>query len=1061
MSEGPYRAFNSERCAGVTATEGVDYLGMMRQLVDAPATTVIVPVFNGGSAVRDCLESLGQHVGDWRVIVIDDASTDVTTQAVIRQCVEKFGFELVVHEKNLGYTATANHGVSIAGADDVVLLNSDTVVGPLCVERLRWVAYSSPRVASVTPTSDNAGAMSLPVPGRANEWAPQLSSAEISRQLSRDMRVWAQCVPTAHGFCVYLLRRALNQVGYFDEELFPQGYGEENDWSLRADALGYKNYYAPHVFVRHVRSQSFGSRSEGLIRSGRQAVDARWPHYTSRVRAWVGGAELASISQQARGAQQKLSTLRAVLPRRLYIVHRSVGGTPQTNVDLMESLTEEQESLVLESTKGYNISLGQFRDGKIHSIDSWEPETAYLPQDDWDDRYAEYLISVLIEWNVETVHIRHLIHTPTSVVATVCETLSVPFIYSTHDFHPVCPTLTLLDEKMNYCGGVCTPGQTNCTLTGPAALAFEQPLKNGWIRDWQSRMAGVLNAAERVVATTPSAAKTLLAAYPNVADKLDIIEHGRDLSGFELIRQRRADRLPGPLRVLAPAVWGPHKGTALLRQIAGLVGANVEWHVLGTAGESMVDFAVVHGEYLRLDLPAIARELDPDLVGIFSIWPETYAHTVSEAWAMGVPVIATDLGAPADRIRHHGGGITFPHDDPEQAAQTILELASAPSTISSATGAAPVDAVRSLRSMGNDYNRLYVRSKRRHDSVSVGVLDKAVGVAPPASADVRAYRRIRYGFASPFAHYERLDVRDYASGACRDVDVLLVIRDAIPDHLASPVLERVKKSETRLVVEMDDDLVTASAVERLLGQGYDRERLEAFRSVLGQADRVIVSTSALAAAVSSLDGPECDVVEIRNELDPRVWLSSVTPTTGPKLQKSTESRLLYMGSKTHGEDLALLDGLPAALSDRLAQRVVLEIVGVSSVDLPEGARRLVPSSAEYPAFVTWLRQNRGRWDGAVAPLAATTFNLAKSDLKLLEYGAMELRTVASPVGPYASPPPELATTADTIAEWVDRLEEVIVERREHGPATLSRDWVVANRMLTPDSVSLWHQTVLG
>src|SRR5262249_45144987 len=56
----------------------------------------------------------------------------------------------------------------------------------------------------------------------------------------------------------------------------------------------------------------------------------------------------------------------------------------------------------------------------------------------------------------------------------------------------------------------------------------------------------------------------------------------------------------------------------------------------------------------------------------------------------------------------------------------------------------------------------------------------------------------------------------------------------------------------------------------------------------------------------------------------------------------------------------------------------------------------------YPRFVGWLREQRARWDIALAPLADTRFNSFKSDLKWLEYSALGLPVVASDREPYAA-----------------------------------------------------------
>ena len=65
-------------------------------------------------------------------------------------------------------------------------------------------------------------------------------------------------MPPGHGFCLYL-RNALDLVGLLDP-VFGPGYNEENDWVMRAQAMGFVAKRANHAFVYHLGSQSFGGK---------------------------------------------------------------------------------------------------------------------------------------------------------------------------------------------------------------------------------------------------------------------------------------------------------------------------------------------------------------------------------------------------------------------------------------------------------------------------------------------------------------------------------------------------------------------------------------------------------------------------------------------------------------------------------------------------------------------------------------------------------------------------------------------------------------------------------
>src|SRR3712207_8814600 len=48
-------------------------------------------------------------------------------------------------------------------------------------------------------------------------------------------------ISTGNGFCMYIRRDCLDAVGMLDEEAFPRGYGEENDFCMRATRDGWIN----------------------------------------------------------------------------------------------------------------------------------------------------------------------------------------------------------------------------------------------------------------------------------------------------------------------------------------------------------------------------------------------------------------------------------------------------------------------------------------------------------------------------------------------------------------------------------------------------------------------------------------------------------------------------------------------------------------------------------------------------------------------------------------------------------------------------------------------------
>jgi glycosyltransferase involved in cell wall biosynthesis len=118
----------------------------------------------------------------------------------------------------------------------------------------------------------------------------------------------------------------------------------------------------------------------------------------------------------------------------------------------------------------------------------------------------------------------------------------------------------------------------------------------------------------------------------------------------------------------------------------------------------------------------------------------------------------------------------------------------------------------------------------------------------------------------------------------------------------------------------------------------------------------------------------------------------------PRAEAEGPLQLLYMGSRTHDADLALILPELDALAARESRAFRLTLVGGLSQPLQRSWLDVVdvpPEARRYPRFVRWLRR-LSRHDLGLAPLVRNAFNGAKSDLKLLDYAAMGVPTLCSP-----------------------------------------------------------------
>ncbi len=230
---------------------------------------VIVPVFNQPACVRACIHSLisAKQQTPFEIIAIDDASPDVETKDLLDKFAGEGAISLIGNPQNLSFTRTVNRGMSIHQDRDVVILNSDTCVHGDWLDRMRSCAYAFDRVATVNPMTGQFGSHIGCYPGLTRRFESELEvdGGELARVCAaQNDHQWAD-VHTTVGFCMYIKRACLNDVGLFDVRHFPIAYGEESDFCYRARKVGWLHRIAGDAYVEHFEGKSFQASKKKLM----------------------------------------------------------------------------------------------------------------------------------------------------------------------------------------------------------------------------------------------------------------------------------------------------------------------------------------------------------------------------------------------------------------------------------------------------------------------------------------------------------------------------------------------------------------------------------------------------------------------------------------------------------------------------------------------------------------------------------------------------------------------------------------------------------------------------
>lgn len=253
----------------------------------APLTKVdvVVPVFNALDDVKSCLTALSVVQTGFRthVIVVNDGSDAQTTAFLRRACIElahdTVSFELHQHDTNCGYTIAVNTGLRASRGAYVVTLNSDTIVTSHWLDGMVRCIESAPEIGIVGPLSNAATWQNVPrlydpEGGHAINILPAgMTPEHMARLVKQASQRQYPRTTFVNGFCFMASRAVIDAVGYMDEAAFPEGYGEENDFCIRAMDAGYALAYVDDVYVFHAKSKSFGSaRRQALSKAGGEAL---------------------------------------------------------------------------------------------------------------------------------------------------------------------------------------------------------------------------------------------------------------------------------------------------------------------------------------------------------------------------------------------------------------------------------------------------------------------------------------------------------------------------------------------------------------------------------------------------------------------------------------------------------------------------------------------------------------------------------------------------------------------------------------------------------------------
>lgn len=634
----------------------------------ADVVDVIIPIYKGREETLECIKSVLEAKTNvkFELILIDDCSPDLELKKDLQKLAKEGKCRLIENNENLGFVKSVNLGMKFHPNRDVVLLNSDTLVPDYWLDRLREAAYSAKNIATVTPLSNRATILSIPNPNVDNEIPDGLDYQVIDNLCEKVNRGVYIDIPTAVGFCMYIKRECLNEIGYFDEVKFDKGYGEENDFCLRASALGWRHIACLDLFVQHHGSLSFGEEKPERVKKALKVIEQLYPDYNQRIQRFIKKDPIAPYRNKI---------IKEIIKEKyskffLFIIHSWGGGSFKYCKDLAKILNKEEVGSILMYLKNEKVYFSLLDSDKKLDETLTLQVPAYLPPDK--------LIEELKDLPFIAVHFNQTMNFKNLDIWQIPEWLKIPYYVTIHDYFYFCPRITLINSGGIFCDipepEICEGCLSNSKLEYDIEFLYNEIFESSIIK-WRKFYEECLKKAKKVIFPSESTIKY----YQKIFNLQNILYRPHPEYFEARIKPfQREDKL----RIAIIGAIGEHKGYSQIQRLIDFSDKQnlpFEFIFIGYTKDDKIlkkyKNVSITGPYEESELLGLINVYKPHIALFLHIWPETYNYTLSESLQAGLYPVAYNLGALAERMKKLQVGtlILYPSST-EKIAEILMEL---------------------------------------------------------------------------------------------------------------------------------------------------------------------------------------------------------------------------------------------------------------------------------------------------------------------------------------------------------------------------------------------------
>ena len=621
---------------------------------------IIIPIYNAYEYTEECIKSVIKNTDlkEHTLVLINDKSPDNNILPMLNKYKNNnkdLNIVVLDNEENIGFVKTVNKGMQYS-KNDVILLNSDTEVTKNWIEKIQQCAYSNQYIATVTPLTNNGTVYSVPNFGVDNELPKNMTLEEYAKMIEEISCNRYPQMTTGNGFCMFIKRSVIEEIGLFDDKTFGKGYGEENDFCYRALDHGYTNVLCDNTFIYHKGTQSFKKENMtetrmALIEKHMKLLRERYPIYVQKTDMFIANNPIRDIQENI-----DININLYNKKRILYLVNEweenleMTGGTSLHIKDLLERNKENNIATFVLAPDKFDLArfkLYLYTNNYARTIANFKTDIHQYGQVNYTNQtYKQMIETILDSFKIDILHVHHFLFQTFDAI-NEAKKRNIYTIMTLHDLYMICPSVNMV-YKDKFCE---IDPEKDCAKCLNSRLGVSRDI----LENWRKNCKNLLEQCDKIIVPSENTKKQYNKIYPDL--NIEVVEHGVELVEIE----NKPKKEKTTFDIAFVGAMAIHKGSNILKSlIKENNNQDIKIHLFGKSeDESLTKNQknyIFHGKYQRGKLPELLKENNIDLVCIFAPWPETYSYTLTECYMAKIPILAFDIGAVGDRIKQDKTG---------------------------------------------------------------------------------------------------------------------------------------------------------------------------------------------------------------------------------------------------------------------------------------------------------------------------------------------------------------------------------------------------------------------